>query len=34
VSGTPMFFVNGALSAADESWTVAQWQQLIDQLLG
>jgi hypothetical protein len=29
-----MFFVNGALSAADESWTVAQWQQLIDQLLG
>lgn len=34
VSGTPTFFVNGALSTADESWTVAQWKQLIDQLLG
>jgi protein-disulfide isomerase len=33
VSGTPTFFVNGVRSAADETWTVAQWQALINPLL-
>lgn len=32
VSGTPTFFVNGILVPADSTWTLAQWQQLLDPL--
>ena len=32
VTGTPSFFVNGIPVQADSSWTLAQWQQLLDPL--
>lgn len=31
-TGTPNFLVNGLPVAADPSWTLAQWQQLLDPL--
>ena len=34
VSGTPTYFINGARSSADESWTVTQWKNLLNQLIG
>ena len=32
VTGTPSFFVNGLPVAADATWTLAQWQELLDPL--
>ncbi len=32
VTGTPSFFVNGLPVQADETWTLAEWQQLLDPL--
>jgi thiol-disulfide isomerase/thioredoxin len=34
VSGTPTFFVNGVPVAAESWWTVAEWKQVIDPLVG
>jgi len=34
VSGTPMFFINGFMIAADSSWSFDDWRQVIDPLLG
>ncbi|XP_071093181.1 uncharacterized protein [Haliotis cracherodii] len=34
VAATPTFMLNDILVAADPSWTVAQWKQVIDPLLG
>ncbi len=33
VTGTPTIFINGALTGIDESWTVSEWQALINGLL-
>mgnify|MGYP005991106157 CR=1 FL=1 len=33
VSGTPFFFVNGVLAPADASWSLQQWQALLDPLI-
>jgi hypothetical protein len=33
VSGTPTFMLNDVRVDADPSWTLAQWKQVIDQLL-
>ena len=32
-TGTPNFMVNGLQVAADATWTLTQWQQLIDPLV-
>lgn len=34
VSGTPTFMLNGVQVAADPSWTLAQWMQLLDPFVG
>jgi len=34
VSGTPTFFVNGILVMADPTWTLSDWRQVLDPLLG
>ena len=33
-TGTPNFHVNGLPVTADASWTLTQWQQLLDPLFG
>ena len=33
VYGTPLFYINGMLSVADATWTVAQWKALLDPLV-
>lgn len=33
VYGTPMFFVNGVYVTDDASWTLQQWQSVINPLL-
>lgn len=34
VTGTPTFLVNGVVTSADPSWTLADWQSLLNPILG